>query len=237
MRIDASLLEHYPWLLLILLPVLGAYGWLKYRTGSFRLSQSKSKKFYALLGNEPLRLQLAANSAFGYLIDDLVIALARERHNPLGMLRDYKQSRGLTRYGDENFVQIATGRPLNFKRRAEVCLVLMPILPAAPWLLFLILPKLLYVDPNFLIGLVLAGLGGSILSPLFAYLNTTNMAAHRLVHELDARYPLIRPLQKKAVESEFVDVPVMASPLDRPMNPKARKRSSDKKQTHSSAPD
>lgn len=221
MRVALNLLELYPWLLALLLPVAGVFAWMKYRTGRLHLSEKGSWRFYRQIANEPLGIQFAANTTFGFLIDNRILDLARQRENPLGLLRDYKLARGHIRYGDQNFVQFASGRPLNFKRRANVLLFLTGAWMIGPWVFAVFAPLFAPMSQTTQLLLISVALMGCIFSPFFIYLHSAHLAAHRLLHELDERHPSTPSRQRQSNGSDFVDIPVIGRSTKRLARTKA----------------
>lgn len=221
MRVALNLLELYPWLLVPLLPVAVVFAWMKYRTGRLHLSEKGSWRFYRQVANEPLGIQFAANTAFGFLIDNRILDLARQRENPLGLLRDYKLARGYVRYGDRNFAQFASGRLLNFRRRADVLLFLTAAWMVGPWVFVLFAPVFAPMTQTTQFLLAGIGLTGCFFSPFFVYLHTAHLAAHRLLHELDERHPQITSRQRQGTDSDFIDIPVIGPSTKRSAKTKA----------------
>jgi hypothetical protein len=194
------LVEHYPVLLLFLIPIaIGVY-WHRISLGVLRLSQQRTQRLYRLMTTDgwkkaqPLALQLAVADAFKRQFDDRAIRLAFTRHRPLQLLSDYRRADGIAvvsadgaRFEDGSRWQVAT-RPAAFGVLIALAMI--------PWLIATIGAQFQWLNP---VQVVLFALFGVIWTPLLMQIAFAIEAARRLIFTLDKRYP---PLQNVGVTEE-----------------------------------
>ncbi|QWF16958.1 hypothetical protein [Lysobacter capsici] len=134
--------ELLPIALMIVIPIMVIFGWLRYRTGRMRLDLQATARLYKKVANEPLGDQMSAAKAFGFIMHPRVLKIARERDDPLAFINSYKRARRYVRYEQGRIVSWNTSAPLSFKTQAmslawgSIGLLLLPwlTLVAHPWL-------------------------------------------------------------------------------------------------------
>lgn len=189
----SSLLSGNPWLATIAALASVALLWHRFRQGNLRLSKQKTQRLYDLSRKGkwrkagPIALQVAVRDAFGAIIDDRWIYISMERNNPLRMLADCKNAAGILAvdYKNKAFVPLPTSWLRNY-RAWSVCFFLAAL---APWVGLQLLVELAGT-PSLVVALSWLAVGFFV-TPFLMWLSACAESAHRLVHELDKRYPLV----------------------------------------------
>lgn len=189
--------KEYPFLLLVLIPVLIGVYWHRISLGVLRLSQQRTRRLYQLMTKSdgkkvhPLALQLAVADAFKRQIDDRAIQLALARHQPLRLLSDYRHADGIvavsedgTRFEDRSRWRIVSRRATFFVLFA---------LAMIPWVVATASAQFQWLSPA---NYALFALIGLFWTPFVMRIAFATEAARWLIFDLDKRYP---PLRQQAV--------------------------------------
>lgn len=189
-----SVIESYPWVPALVLPILGLLLLYKVRSIALRLSKERMKRLYDLTKSgrwrnaDPIAWEIAVSDAFRCVLDGRAIKMALSRHNSMRMLSDCKYALGVVRL-DPNGLGFVDNRyfaqpSLKWTARG------LHLISISPWVIAAILIYTPFASPGLLVAIVAVGV---IYTPVFTWLALCVEAAKRLVEELDRRYPLIEP--------------------------------------------
>ncbi len=175
-------------------PIVGAVTWIRFRHGTLRFSQGRTKRLYTLLkGKQGWRtassgaLQVAVRDALRIELSGDDIRFALERDNPMLVLRTIGQARGFVRLSlDGKRYEDARRNPR--LSLSQVSGVVLAIIMTGYVLLVLGGPVTRTVNP-IVIGILSAI--NLAATPLLFIITSSASAADRLLHA-DTTYPLPR---------------------------------------------
>jgi hypothetical protein len=186
-----GVVERYPWVLALVLPILGLLLLYKVRSLALRLSKERMKRLYDLTKSgrwrhaDPIAWEIAVSDAFRCVLDGRAIKMALSRHNSMRMLSDCKYALGIVRLDSDGsgFVDNRYFARPSLKWTARG----LHLISISPWIIAAILIYTPFASPGLLVAIAVVGL---IYTPVFTWLALCIEAAKRLVEELDQRYPL-----------------------------------------------